>query len=103
MKSFSTTSLVGELEKEDRIKELENMLDAQKWRIENQNQRIIELEENEKVGIKIIPMISTDPIYEENKRTNCSTEEDDNINLEDIHLDNCISEEEEIMDENKNE
>ena len=59
MKSFSTTSLVGELEKEDRIKELENMLDAQKLRIENQNQRILELEENEKAGTKAIPMTST--------------------------------------------
>ena len=94
MKSFSTTSLVGEFEKEDRIKDLESMLDAQKWRIENQNQRILELEENEKVEIKIIPMISTDPILEENKRMNCSTKEDDNINL-----DNCIREEEETMDE----
>ena len=99
MKSFSTTSLVGELEKEDRIKELENMLDAQKWRIENQNQRIIELEENEKVGIKIIPMISTDPIYEENEMMNCSTDDDDTIYLKDVSFDNCISEEEEIMDD----
>ena len=43
------------------------MLDAQKLRIENQNQRILELEENEKAGTKTIPMTSTQPIYEENK------------------------------------
>ena len=42
-------------------------------------------------------MIFTDPIYEENERMNCSTKDDDNINLEDIHVDNCISEEEEII------
>ena len=44
MKSFSTTSLVEEIEKEDRIKELENMLETQKSIIDKQFQRIMELE-----------------------------------------------------------
>ena len=44
MKSFSTTSLVEEIEKEDRIKELENMLVTQKSIIDKQFQRIMELE-----------------------------------------------------------
>ena len=42
MKSFSTTSLVAEIEKEDRIRELENIID-------HQNRRIEELEFREKV------------------------------------------------------
>ena len=67
MNSFSTTSLAGVFEKEDRIKELENMLDAQKLGIENQSHRILELKENKKAGTKTIPMTSTQPIYEENK------------------------------------
>ena len=44
MKSFSTTSLVEEIEKEDRIKELENKLETQKSIIDKQFQRIMELE-----------------------------------------------------------
>ena len=44
MKSFSTTSLAAEIEKEDKIRELENMLDDQRMIIDNQNRRIEELE-----------------------------------------------------------
>ena len=44
MKSFSTTSLVAEIEKEDKIRELENMLDDQRIIIDNQNRKISELE-----------------------------------------------------------
>ena len=48
MKSFSTTSLaeIGhrEVEKEDKIRELENMLDDQRIIIDNQNRKISELE-----------------------------------------------------------
>lgn len=45
MKSFSTTSLVEDIQNEDRIKELENLLEKQKTIIEKQFQRIMELEE----------------------------------------------------------
>ena len=44
MKSFSTTSLVAEIEKEDKIRELENMLDDQRIIIDNQNRKISQLE-----------------------------------------------------------
>ena len=46
MKSFSTTSLaeIREIEKEDKIRELENMLDDQRIIIDNQNRKISELE-----------------------------------------------------------
>ena len=44
IKSFSTTSLVQEIEKEDKIRELENMLDDQRIIIKNQNRKISELE-----------------------------------------------------------
>ena len=53
MKSFSATSLTGDLEKEDKIKELENLLETQKCIIEKQNKRISELEVTEKSQIKI--------------------------------------------------
>ena len=45
LKSFSTTSLVAEIEKEDKIRELENMLDDQRIIIDNQNRKISELEQ----------------------------------------------------------
>ena len=48
MKNLSTTSLTEELDNEDKIKELENLLEGKKYRIEKQNQRIIELEGIEK-------------------------------------------------------
>ena len=44
MKSFSTTSLVAEIEKEDKIRELENMLDDQRIIIDHQNRKISQLE-----------------------------------------------------------
>ena len=44
MKSYSTTSLASDLEKEDRIRELEILLDDQRMQIEKQNQRIRDLE-----------------------------------------------------------
>lgn len=43
MKSFSTTTL-ADIEKEEKIRELENMLDDQRIIIDNQNRKISELE-----------------------------------------------------------
>ena len=44
MKSFSTMSITAEIEKEDKIRELEIVVDDQRTVIENQNLRIQELE-----------------------------------------------------------
>ena len=44
MKSFSTMSITAEIEKEDKIRELEIVVDDQRAVIENQSQRIQELE-----------------------------------------------------------
>ena len=44
MKSFSTMSITAEIEKEDKIRELEIVVDDQRAVIENQNLRIQELE-----------------------------------------------------------
>ena len=44
MKSFSTMSITGEIEKEDKIRELEIVVDDQRAVIQNQNLRIQELE-----------------------------------------------------------
>ena len=44
MKSFSTMSITAEMEREDKIRELETVVDDQRSIIEHQNQRIHELE-----------------------------------------------------------
>ena len=44
MKSFSTMSITAEMEKEDKIRELESVVDDQRSIIEHQNQRIHQLE-----------------------------------------------------------
>ena len=44
MKSLSTMSITAEMEKEDKIRELENVVDDQRAVIQNQSQRIHELE-----------------------------------------------------------
>ena len=44
MKSFSTMSITAEIEKEDKIRELEIVVDDQRTVIETQNLRIQELE-----------------------------------------------------------
>ena len=46
MKSFSTTSLVAEIEKEDRIRELENIIDHQNRRIEELEREKVLSKEN---------------------------------------------------------
>ena len=72
IKSFSTTSLTKELEKEDKIKELENLMEVQKAVIVKQNQRITELEEvNENVTRD---SISIHEIINENDDTQSITE-----------------------------
>ena len=104
LKSFSTTSLTEELENEDKIKELENLLEAQKYRIEKQNQRIIELEGIKENDNKIISMAKTEPKIEEVEEQRWLAEdskhEDETIEKEDS-LDGCILEEEENTDENQ--
>ena len=57
--------MIEELENEDKIKELENLLEAQKYRIEKQNQRIKELEGIKENDNKIISMAKTEPKKEE--------------------------------------
>ena len=104
LKSFSTTSLTEELENEDKIKELENLLEAQKYRIDKQNQRIIELEGIKQNEIQIISICNTGPIIEEDEEQKWpaedSKDEDETIEKEDS-LDGCILEEEENTDENQ--
>ena len=104
MKSFSTTSLIEELENEDKIKELENLLEAQKYRIEKQNQRIKELEGIKENDNKIISMAKTEPkkeeVEEQKWQAEDSTHEEETIEKEDS-LDGCILEEEENTDENQ--
>ena len=97
-------TLTEELEKEDKIKELENLLEAQKYRIEKQNQRIIELEGIKENDNKIISMAKTEPKIEEVEEQRWLAEdskhEDETIKKEDS-LDGCILEEEENTDENQ--
>jgi hypothetical protein len=104
LKSFSTTSLTEELENEDKIKELENLLEAQKYRIEKQNQRIIELEGVKENENQISSMDNTGLIIEEDDEQKWSVEDsknDDETIAKEKSLDGCILEEEENTDENQ--
>ena len=75
MKSFSTTSLVEEVEKEDKIKELEDMVETQKSIIERQFQKIMALEED------------TAKLKESNELTNSSV-----LINEEIQDEKCLTE-----------
>lgn len=85
MKSFSTMSITAEIEKEDKIRELEIVVDDQRTVIENQNLRIQELEvvvskiENG-VNQNGFTQNHTEPEYEENEEleTNGYHQEDEN-------------------------
>ena len=77
MKSFSTTSLVEEVEKEDKIKELEDMVETQKNIIEKQFQKIMALEED------------TAKLKESNELTNNSV-----LTNEETQNEKCLSEDE---------
>ena len=96
--------MTEELEKEDKIKELENLLEAQKYRIEKQNQRIIELEGIKENENQIISMDNTEQIIEEDEEQKWRAEDfkhGDETNAKDDSLDGCILEEEENTDENQ--
>ena len=96
--------MTEELENEYKIKELENLLEAQKYRIDKQNQRIIELEGIKENENQIISLANTGPLIEEDEEQKWlaedSKDEDETIEKEDS-LDGCILEEEENTDENQ--
>ena len=93
IKSFSTTSLTKELEKEDKIKELENLMEVQKAVIVKQNQRITELEEvNENVTRD---PISNQEIINENDDTQGN--DDTPSIIEPVKI--CKEEENEVADD----
>ena len=96
--------MTEDLEKEDKIKELENLLEAQKYKIERQNQRIIELEEIKENENQIISMDNTEQIIEDDEEQKGSAEDfkhADETNAIDNSLAGCILEEEENTDENQ--
>ena len=102
LKSFSTTSLTEELENEDKIKELENLLEAQQHRIEKQNQRIIELEGIKENENQIISLANTGPLIEEDEEQKWPAEDSKHDNetiAKKNSFDGCILEEEENTDE----
>ena len=80
------------------------MLEAQKYRIDKHNQRIIELEGITENVNQIIPLANTGPLIEEDEEQKWpaedSKDEDETIEKEDS-LDGCILEEEENTDENQ--
>ena len=94
MKSFSTTSLIGELEKEDKMKELESLLETQKCIMEKQNQRIQELEEIKTNQTKISHEINVKPIYEEKGEMYSpeDSKKDDEIVEQDGDVNGCTPE-----------
>ena len=95
MKSFSTTSLVEEIEKEDRIRELENMVETQKSIIEKQFQKIMVLEEGTTNVIVSNNMTSNSGLPNEEKEDEkCVSEdvEDANVFTEEEHHESSIIE-----------
>ena len=62
------------MEKEDKIKELENLLETQKCIIATQNQRILKLEETEKNMIEVFDKTDIDPISEKRENYECISE-----------------------------
>ena len=117
MKSFSTSSLTTELEREDKLKELQNLLEKQKLMIEKQNQRIIELEETtlntEVQGNQVKAKLHQETFDEEIKNDESLTEEqveaymndeakiDNELSAIDHGLDEFIREEVENTDDDE--
>ena len=95
MKSFSTTSLVEEIEKEDRIRELENMVETQKSIIEKQFQKIMVLEESTANMTVSNDLTSNSGLSnEQTENANCVPEdvENEKVFTEEEHHDSSIIE-----------